>query len=534
MVLPFYLSVLFPCQLSAQDDFRIVHGDCTPTANALQNDAPPTTTTRKRLPAIRTEWDAEKTYKQMVILLEFSDQTFDATNMPDPKSYYQRLFNEKGYNEGNGLGCVADYFRSQSGGLLNLEFDVFGPVTVSQKAQPYGSPTADTRNYGTDSFIEATKSILASNPDWDYKQYDWNGDGTIEQVIYVYAGVSGNTGSTSYGHIWPNTSSFGNIKAPDGTRISNYTSSAEKWPTPTYRSCGIGTICHEFTHSLGLPDIYPTAKGMPYSVADEWDLMDGGNFTNYGWCPPNYTSLEKWLLGWLTPIELTDPVTITDMKSIEDGGNTYIIKHTATEYLLLENRQWQGWDAGLPGEGLVIWHVNYNKTNWRNNSVNNTLGQYGFSLVPADNMDYDQWKEHIGTGGNYQNSMRMNNRHLSTAPYPWIQDEQVKNDSLTDTSTPASIMITANGTGAKMLGKSITNIRITDNGMIAFDFMGGIPSGIWSVTDEPWATDNTPRATGIGVYDLQGRPVTPLSTSSTSRHLYIIKGADGIVRKIFK
>ena len=510
--LPSFLFALLPSTVSAQEDFKIIRGNCMPEG-IVQSGAPATTTPslRKKLPAINTIWDAEKVYKQMVILIEFSDETFDKENIPDPKDKYNHMLNEPGYNENNGVGCMADYFRTQSGGLLNLQFDVFGPVTVSQKAQPYEKPTSNTRNYGSDSFKEATNKVLADNPDWDYKQYDWNGNGYINQVIFVYAGIPGNISiETAYGHIWPNTSSFTTITTPDGVRISNYTASGEKWPTSSYRSCGIGTICHEFTHSLGLPDIYPTSSSMPFSAVDEWDLMDGGNFTNYGWCPPNYSPIEKMLLGWMTPVELTDATTITDMKPIDQGGETYIVKHTDSEYLLLENRQWNGWDAGLPGKGLVIWHINYNISTWNGNTVNNTKGKYGCSLFAADNMDYDAWDEYMSDNklSTYRNSQRMNNYHLSGAPYPLQQDNGTPlNDSLTDVSAPAALMFNKNADGSNLLGKSISNIKMTADGLVSFDFMGGDPTGICaSLTNSEQRT--------MGIYDLQGRRISSAEANS--------------------
>ena len=502
-----------------------------------QSDATDTTnpSLRKKLPAINTKWNAEKIYKQMVILIEFSDETFDKVNVPDPKAEYDRMFNESGYNKGNGAGCVADYFRTQSGGLFNMQFDIFGPVTVSKKAQPYENPTANTKNYGSDSFKEAVNLVVADNPEWDYKQYDWNGDGKVNQVIIIYAGLSGNINAqVAYGHIWPNTSSFSAITTPDGMKISNYTSSGEKWPTSTYRSCGIGTVCHEFTHSLGLPDIYPTSDSMPYSAIDEWDLMDGGNFTNYGNCPPNFSPIEKMLLGWLTPTELTEATTINDMKSIDQGGETYIVKHTDTEYLLLENRQWGGWDAGLPGKGLAIWHINYNKNTWTNNSVNNTKGKYGCSLIAADNMDYDAWDEYITDNSlsTWKNSQRMNNRHLSEAAYPLMDNDGLPlNDSLTDVSVPASLMFNKNADGSTLLGKSISNIKMTADGLISFDFMGGEPTGIDATLV------NSEKRIVNSVYDLQGRRISSqffdeqsgraertVHNSQLKRGLYIVNG----------
>lgn len=499
--------------MNAQEELKVVRGDCMP-------DGPDATAVahrvgQRRLPAAQNEWDPDRTYRQLVILVEFADTEFSYTD--DAHSFYERMFNEPGFNGDKGPGCVADYYRDQSQGMCNLQFDIYGPYKTSGKAQPYDNPTEDTRNYGRNVLIEATNKMLTEHPDIDLSVYDWDGNKSIEQVIYVYAGVTGNiSNSQSYGHIWPNTNSFATITTASGYKISNYTCSGELWPTSTLRSCGIGTICHEFTHSLGLPDIYPTTNDAGYSVCDEWDLMDGGNFTNYGWCPPNFTAMEKMLLGWLTPIDLTEPATITDLKPSAEGGEVYRIKHSASEWLLLENRQQMGWDKGAPGKGLVIYHVNYDGSAWHGNSVNNDPNKRRFYLVPADNKDFDTWDKEIGGKNSYANSSRMNNRHLSTSPYPYVGTDEVLNNQLTDTSTPASIMYYPDGS---LLGKPITNITMTDEGLISFDFMGGNPSGIKDIQVSGFRIQD--------YYDLQGRYIQ----YPVRGQLYLVRKVDGSICK---
>ena len=350
---------------------------------------------------------------------------------------------------------------------------------------------------------EAVRKMIADNPTWDFKQYDWNGDNWIDQVIYIFAGYGGNQGPESYGYVWPNTGSISGINSThDGMTISNYTNSAELWTDNT--SCGIGTICHEYSHSLGLPDIYPTFGDTDfYSVCDEWDLMDGGNFTNMGWCPPNYTAQEKMYLGWLTPEELTEPVTITGMKPISEGGETYIIRHTDKEYLLLENRQWTGWDAGVPGRGLVVTHVDFDESIWRNNAVNTAKGHFRCDIVHADNLHYEEWANLIDSQQwpMYAEAVGMHNRHLSTSPYPWSTDSTtVVNDELSDTSRPAAVMFNVDAEGKKLLSKAVTNIRMTDDGLISFDFMGGTQTHIPSI-------DWQPRGGGSEVYNIMGQRI---------------------------
>ena len=493
-----------------------------------------------------TGWDATKTYKQMVVLFEFTDSAF---HREDVRAAYDKIFNQTGYNEGQGAGCVADYFRDQSGGLLNLSFDVYGPVKVSGKAQPYDAPTKDTRNYGRTQMEEATRKVLEANPGVDYSQYDWNGDGTIEQVIFVYAGPGGNKNQElCYGHIWPNTSSFSTITTPDGKKIYNYTCSAELWQANSRRSCGIGTICHEFTHSLGLPDIYPVGNDLPKSTVDEWDLMDGGNFTNLGWCPPNFSPLEKMLMGWLQPVELTEATSVTALKPAAEGGTVYQVKHTANEYLLLENRQWNGWDKGLPGKGLVVYQVDYAASAWSGNRVNSFKEENNFryKIVHADNILYDDWVDLAVSRGVtslnqlYKNTGRLNSMLLSTSSYPWATDSTTFiNSELTDTSVPATIMHNNNSAGVKLLGKPITNIQMSEDGLVSFDFMGGT-TGIKDVNLNGNGNVNG----NYSVYDLSGRLVingnglrAPLAYTFRCKNVngngvYLVRDKNGKVRKV--
>ena len=518
-------ALLASMSLPAQD-FKVVRGDCTPYVG----DGESVTTRggvarRVKLPDIIAEWNPNRVYRQLVILVAFKgDSTY--FNRENPRETYNRMLNEGGYNERDGKGCMADYFRDQSNGLLNLQFDVYGPYAINQKAQPYDNPTDKTHNYGTQAMIDATQMMIDENPELDFSVYDWNGNGYVNQVIYVFAGFSGNTGVSSYGYLWPNTSSFATITTPCGVRISNYTASAECWPTKDKASCGIGTICHEFTHSLGLPDIYPTG-GNDYSVVDEWDLMDGGNFTNYGWCPPNYSPFEKMLLGWLTPFELSAATTITGMKCVEDGGDVYMIRHTENECYLLENRQWKGWDAGVPGKGLVIYHVNYDARRWTNNIVNTVDGSPNYSVVHADGLDYNGWDALMKEAGvsTYLEDPRLHNRHLSTSAYPWTTDStDFVNDQLTDQSIPASKMYNANQVGSRFLSKAITNIRVAEDGTVSFDFMGGDPAGVTALSQKKQPT---------GVYNLRGYYLGS-RWENQRPGLYITRYADGTIKKVVK
>ena len=472
--LPFYLFTFLPLNASAQRRMPCIRNIPTDKAG-----------TRATLRYPSKDWDANKTYRQAVVLISFADCDF---SMEDPAAYYKRLFNERGYNEGYGLGSVADYFRDQSGGLFNLQFDIYGPIKVSISAKGSSS------NYGYSAMKEALAALdtLATQ---DFSVYDWNEDGVVEQILFVVAGLCGNQAS---GYIWPNTD-YTTLKAPGKKELAYTSISCELWKDAT--SCGIGTICHEFVHCLGLPDLYPVG-GTYYSAIDEWDLMDGGNYTNKGWCPPNFSALEKMLLGWASPIELTSPTTITGMKPVSEGGETYLIRNSGydDEFYLLENRRQTKWDYCLPGQGLAIFHVDYNQDKWTSNQVNNVDGHYRYDLFHADGKAYIDWdpKNNGKDDGKYTMEPWARNRYLSTSVYPFTNPETLFiNEGLTDGTSPAATLYYANADGAKFMQKAITNIQVASDGSISFDFMQ-VPSGINELRIENSELKDS-------WYDLQGR-----------------------------
>ena len=468
--------------------------------------------TRGILDYPNTVWDPNRIYRQPVILISFKDCDF---SMADPVDFYSRILNEPGYNEGMGAGCLADYFRDQSGGMFNLQFDIYGPIEVDTLVTGNGKT-----NYGEYAVRRATQE-LAKQTDIDFSPYDWNDDGRVNQVIYIAAGFCGN--QVKGGYIWPNTSTFyPSVKMPGDVSISQYSVSCELWEDKT--NCGIGTICHEFTHCLGLPDIYPTSGGAGFSVVDEWDLMDGGNYTNKGWCPPNYSALEKMLMGWITPTELTEPTSVTGMKSVSDGGETYIIRNSGDEdeFYLLENRQQKGWDYGAPGNGLLIFHVDYDRETWSSNNVNTSKTHYRYDLFHADGKSYKDWdpEEDGQDMGKYTMEDWLRNRYLSSSPYPYYTEEAgMENLRLTNDSDPAATLYHENTEGLKYMSKPITDIEMSEDGTISFNFMKE-PVSVAPIR----MTDHTAPA---AYYDLTGRRLQ----SPKRQGIYIVRYSDGTVEK---
>ena len=460
--------------------------------------------TRAVLPDLRNDWDPQKTYRQPVVLITFKDCAFSTD---DPVAFYNRILNEPGYNEGMGKGCVADYFREQSGGRFNVQFDLYGPI---QADTTVANKTGGT-NYGSYAIHDVMKS-LCSTSDADFSIYDWDDDGQVDQVLFIAAGYNGAYGNNK-GYIWPSTS-HDYFQTPGGKYVSMSSISTELWDDVN-GSCGIGTIIHEFTHCLGLPDLYPTSSS-GFSVVDDWDLMDGGNYINWGWCPPNFSALEKMLLGWDTPVELNEATTITGMKPVSEGGTTYLVRNSGIpdEYYILENRCQSGWDYGVPGNGLLIFHVDYDPIAWADNVVNTQKDHFRYDLFHPDGKCYKDWDpaQNGKDMSKYTMDKRLRSIYLSTTTYPYVNPETgVLLQSLTDDTTPAATLFNANAAMTFWMSKPITNIRMADDGTISFDFMKttGIETPVVGTSaDDVW-------------YDLQGRR---LQVRPTRKGLYIHHG----------
>ena len=407
--------------------------------------------------------------KGLIILVEFSDKSFMETNN---KALYNRIANEKNFKHGDFIGSVSDYFYAQSYGTFELSFDIAGPVKLSKKQSYYGQNDSDGNDmHPGEMVIEALNAIKDTT---DFAQYDWDGDKEVDQVYIIYAGrgeADGGPGNVIWPHEYTLTEegmSEAGIKPQtfNGITVDTYACSNEI--DENSQTAGIGNICHEFSHCLGYPDMYDTEyqnSGMGY-----WDLMDAGAYNGNGFCPPEYTSYERWVAGWKEPIELKNDTVITNMKAISENGDCFIMRNDNcdTEYYLLENRQFTGWDKELPGSGLLILHVDYYEDVWKDNSVNTTSGIYDngkghecMTWVAADNE-----KKYIV----YQGDSYYDFDDMATDTYPYE-----KCDSFSNRSKPAATVYHKNTDGSKYLNKKVTGITQNKDKTIAFVF--GLDSG---------------------------------------------------------
>lgn len=436
-----------------------------------------------------THKDFKGPKKGLMILVNFTNKKLE--NGHDA-ARFRRLANEENYHEGNFKGSVSDYFKAQSGGRFELNFDVVGPIELAHDVAYYGG-NDDAK--APEMIIEACKG--AANL-VDFTDYDWDNDGEVDQVYVLYAGLGEADGGAAE-TVWPHEWSLDEAQEAaeyygqtvdysltlDGVKINTYACGNELAVSDGYYDAndnfvvtatqlgGIGTICHEFSHCLGLPDTYDTsANGSNFGMSC-WDIMAGGSYNGDGFQPAGYTSYEKWVSGWLTPIELGDrDTTITNMKALSEGGEAYIIRSRNTsvdEYYLLENRQKTNWDESLYGEGLLVLHVDYDKNAWLNNEVNNTAKHQRMTIIPADNSAVEA-----------DNEGYLDTDELAGDPFPYNGL-----DSLTNNSRPAATLYNNNADGRKLMSRGLLNITQNNDGTISFNYQatanenngGQTPSG---------------------------------------------------------
>lgn len=390
----------------------------------------------------------------LVVLVEFPDMQFTHGT----KDLYEKILNQDDYTDSSlgFVGSVSDYFKDQSNGQFNLKFDVAGPVMMPEGYATYGSDSP----YKDANVGEMLRYALnAIDGDVDFTKYDWNGDGQVEQVFFIYAGLGQANGGDD-NTIWPHKSVVVNASGTgylslDGMRIYDYACSAELQPVYSAfgsvidtKIDGIGTICHEFSHCLGLADIYDTDYSGGYGMAT-WDLMSSGSYNENGFRPACYTGFERMQIGWEQPIELTENTNVRGMASLSEGGGFYLVRNDANrnEYYILENRQRTGrWDAGLDGSGLLIVHVDYNQDAWDRNQ-------------PNDNPDHQRCTPIMADG-------LMGTMNVGTDAYPYGS-----NNSLTNESRPAASVFTKNTDGTYFMNKPITEITQNSDGTIDFNFI---------------------------------------------------------------
>lgn len=420
--------------------------------------------------------------KALVILVEFSDTLFQSGQKA--KNVFDHFLNAKadvplpdGYEAYTGSykmknlrnrGSVSQYFTDISLGKFTPQFDVVGPYKLNNTSLHYGQ--------GDDNTTALIKDACAAayNNGVDFSQYDADGDGNVDLVYIIYAGYAGSM-SGNQNDIWPRSgychTSTNGYCTYNGKHVSRYGIHAElnhTWAlnhSNGYLVSGIGLFCHEFSHTLGLPDLYPTQKSsqVDNQNPEMWDLMDGGEYTyNGGYCPTPYSPWEIDAMGWTAPTDLEDKEQTVSLESYDKNRLAYKIKAENNEYLLLQNIQQEGWWTGLArtyNSGLLIWRIDYNNEDVNlYDYPNNTLGKPKVTIVPADGYIISEYTH--GTGLKWTDEQYK--ASLKGDPFPGTQN------------VTQLLSVTLN---KSTLEKPIYNIK-EENGIITFDYLKDFTTGI--------------------------------------------------------
>jgi len=325
------------------------------------------------------------TPKSLVILVNFSNKNYIVST---PQAAYTNLLNQSNYSANGGTGSARDYFMASSFGKFAPQFDVVGPFTLPNTLDYYGKNDTDGYDINPQQMI-IDACTVANNNGVDFAQYDTDNDGMVDNIFVYYAGYNEAEGGAD-NTVWPHRWSLADYTTKfDGKIIFDYACTSELNGGSGSNMCGIGTFCHEFGHVLGLPDYYHTEADK--NALNEWHIMDSGAYNNEGRTPPTYTAYDRFFLGWFTPEQVNTAGNFT-LLPLYQGVNApsttnqqaYLLSATThnlnganptpEEFFMVEYRKKTGWDTYLPGEGMLIWHIDYDATAWNENNPNNYSG----------------------------------------------------------------------------------------------------------------------------------------------------------------
>ena len=327
------------------------------------------------------------------IMVGFEDQDFQ-------DEYDQDYFEDIAFANSDSMW---DYFDEVSKGALNIEGEVFGPYTLDGDAEDYSSGSSFVRD-----------SVEIADDDIYFPDFD--------AVMAIHSGPGGESSGDSndiWSAHWPSITINTDDEDEDGNdHVIRRISQVPEYQLSNGERNPLGVWCHEFGHELGLPDYYDT-DGSSEGVGN-WAVMAAGSWGNNGETPVYFSAYSRYWLGWDEPITVEDDVSNLVIEPVSEGGKIYKLPipgnwTNSEQYFLLENRQQTRYDTYLPGEGLLIWHIDEDImfSKWSSNTVNNDEDHKGMDLEEADgNDDLDSGANRGDNGDPY----RSGSFHKDTYP----------------------------------------------------------------------------------------------------------------------
>lgn len=309
--------------------------------------------------------------RSLVLLVEFADKSFTT---PSVKQAFENLLMQDGYSQNGASGSAWNYYQDNSNQRFDPEFVVVGPYTAAHNSAYYAG-------YGGTSNVQTLIAEVCRLADDDVDFSQFADDGIIRDVFVFYSGLNqAETGDTST--IWPHRSAvYNQYVSLDGAQLYGYACSSELNSRAQFTA--IGTFCHEFGHVLGWPDFYDTdysGSGGEAPALENYSLMCSGSYNDGSRTPPAINILERWMMGWAEPEEITGPGTSLLDPLWKDKG--YLVRTpTENDYFLFESRLMDNfkWDEPLRSgtensKGLLVYHVDYSSSRqqlWDYNTLNN-------------------------------------------------------------------------------------------------------------------------------------------------------------------
>ncbi|RME64767.1 MAG: M6 family metalloprotease domain-containing protein, partial [Nitrospirae bacterium] len=384
-----------------------------------------------------------------VILITFSDRQND--NISTPSDFENILF-------GTGNYSMKDYFEEVSYSAFSVSSGpsgVRGWYVASNTHDYYGT----NYPYGYDRWPGdlVYEAVQQADQDIDFSTYDNDHDCYVDVVVIVHQGQGEEASDNStdiWSHMWSlsaakdsgysnhgaYTTNDNDTACPSGYIVDEYTIQPEQFQGGLTT---IGVFAHEYGHALGLPDLYDT----DYSSQGigKWGLMASGvwnSLSRPGDRPAHPCAWSKFFLGWVTPQEVTSSMFQVQIQPASTSADVYQFLSggpRSGEYFLIENRDnTTGFDIGLPGSGLLVWHIDGSVITNNLNTVNNhecypsgpscAKQHYGVALVQADNMWNLEKGQNSGDSGD---------------PFPGFTNKT----SFTDSTSPSSGLYNGDDSG---------------------------------------------------------------------------------------
>lgn len=357
----------------------------------------------------------------IVVLVQFSDKPFGNTS---------QRFNDLFFSTGVlPHGSVKEYFKEVSGGLVDITGEVVGPFTMPQTMAWYanGNSGLGTQTVAGRANAMARDAAMAANASVDFSHYDNDGNGYVDAFIVVHAG-SGAEQTGNNNDIWSHKWTLPAVMVADGKNIYPYLTIPE--------NARLGVCAHELGHLLfGLPDLYDTDNSS--EGIGNWCLMAGGSWNGGGDIPAHPSAWCKMTQGWVTVKNVTSSGTLSfpDVKTQKQIYRLWKDGGSGSEYFLIENRQKTGYDAALPGSGLLIWHIDESQPS------NTDQNHYKVALVQADNLkDLELDKNRGDSGDPYPGTSNNTSFNATSSPNSKSYANQTTCVSITNISPSGPVM----------------------------------------------------------------------------------------------